>query len=145
MVTVNWVGDMVFESDPPSGKKIVMDAYTEFGGTSKGPTPVETFLSAIAACSAMDVLAILQKKQQKVTGYRIEVEGERPPQGQFPRPFTSLVVRHIVTGQDIDPHAVERAVELSDQKYCSVMATIRSAPPITSEFRIEEAAPATLA
>ena len=139
MVTVKWAGDMVFESTPPSGNKIVLDAYQEFGGTSKGPTPVEAFLSAIAACSAMDVLAILQKKKQRVTAYRIEVEGTRPPQGEFPRPFTTLVVRHIVTGESIDAHAVERAVELSDQKYCSVMATIRSAPPIVSEFKIEEA------
>jgi len=138
MVTVNWVGDLTFEADPPSGNKFLMDSHGDFGGKNRGPTPVETLLSSIAACSAIDVLTILQKKQQKVTDYRIEVEGERPPPGEYPRPFTSLVIRHVVTGENIDPRAVERAVELSDQKYCSVIATLRAAPKVTSEYRIEE-------
>src|SRR4051812_2693202 len=103
-----------------------MDSHPDFGGENRGPSPVEALLSSIAACSAIDVLAILRKKQQKVTAYRIEVEGERPPEGQYPRPFTSIVIRHVVTGVDIDPHAVERAVELSDTKYCGVIATLRN-------------------
>jgi putative redox protein len=138
MVTVNWVGGMAFEADPPSGNKFVMDSHVDFGGENRGPTPLEAFLASAAACSAVDVLAILKKKQQKVTGYRVEVDGERTPEGQYPRPYTSLVVRHIVQGEGIDPRAVERAVELSDEKYCTVMATLRHAPAISSEYRIEE-------
>lgn len=138
MVTVNWVGGMAFEADPPSGNKFLMDSHVDFGGENRGPSPVEALLSAVAACSAIDVLAILKKKQQDVTAYRIEVEGERPPQGQYPRPFTSIVVTHIVTGNDIDPAAVARAVELSDGKYCSVIATLRAGPTVTSDFRIEQ-------
>src|SRR4051794_18456476 len=121
MVKVNWVGALAFEVEPPTGNKFILDSHPEFGGTNQGPTPVEAFLGALAACSAIDVLAILEKKQQKVTAYRIEVEGERPPQGTYPRGFTSLVVRHILAGENLDPHAVERAVELSDQKYCTVI------------------------
>ncbi len=138
MVTVNWIGDMAFDVDPPTGNRFVLDSHPEFGGTNKGPTPVEAFLGALAACSAIDVLAILEKKQQKVTGYRIEVDGERPSQGSYPRGFTSLIVRHIVTGVGLDPHAVERAVELSDQKYCTVITTLRNAPSVSSEWRIDE-------
>jgi putative redox protein len=142
MVTVNWAGGMAFEADPPSGNKFTMDSHPDFGGTNLGPSPVETLLSALGACSAIDVLSILQKKHQRVTAYRIEVDGERPPHGTFPRPFNSLVIRHIVTGVNIDPAAVDRAVQLSDDKYCSVIATLRAAPEVTSEFRIEEATPA---
>jgi len=117
-----------------------MDSHEDHGGTGRGPTPVEAFLSAIGACSAIDVLSILQKKHQKVISYRVEVDGTRPPEGEFPRPFHSIVVRHIVTGENIDPAAVARAVELSDKKYCSVVSTLRSTPTVTTEFKIESVA-----
>ena len=139
MVTINWVGEMAFEANPPSGNNFIMDSHPDFGGTNRGPSPVEAFLSALGACSAIDVLSILKKKKHQVTAYRIEVDGDRPPQGEYPRPFTSLVIRHIVTGVNLDPAAVERAVQLSDDKYCSVSATLREKPTVTSEFRIEEA------
>jgi putative redox protein len=137
MVTVNWKGGMAFESAPPSGSGFVMDAHPDYGGQGLGPSPVEAFLSAVAACSAMDVIAVMQKKRQEVTSYRIEIDGERTTPGEFPRPFTSIVVRHILTGKDLDEAAVQKAVELSDQKYCSVIATLRQCPAIGSEWRIE--------
>jgi putative redox protein len=137
MVTVNWIGGAAFEADPPSGNKFMMDSHVDFGGQNKGPSPVEALLSSIAACSAIDVLSILEKKRQVVTSYRVEVEGQRIPPGEFPRPFTSIVVRHILSGENLDPAAVERAVELSDQKYCSVIATLRASPAVGSEWRIE--------
>ena len=115
-----------------------MDAHPEFGGQGLGPTPVETLLSAIAACSGMDVIAILEKKRQVVTGYRIEVDGDRPPPGNYPRPFSEIRVRHYVTGKNIDPAAVKRAVELSDDKYCTVITTLRAAPKVKSDWVIEE-------
>lgn len=142
MVTVDWVGGMAFSAHPPSGNGFVMDSHAEFGGEDRGPTPVEALLSSIAACSAIDVLSILKKKQQKVTAYRVEVDGERPPAGEYPRPFTSLVIRHVVAGEGIDPAAVARAIQLSDEKYCSVLATLRQGPAVRSEFQIEGAAPA---
>ena len=137
MVTVNWIGGAAFEAVPPSGNRFVMDSHVDFGGRNLGPSPVEAMLSAIAACSAIDVLSILEKKKQIVKSYRIEVDGDRIPPGEFPRPFTSIVIRHIVAGEDLDPAAVQRAVELSDEKYCSVIATLRAAPKITSEWKIE--------
>jgi putative redox protein len=138
VVTVNWKGKMVFEADPPTGNKFTMDAHPESGGENHGPTPVETLLGAVAACGAMDVIAILEKKRQKVDSYRIEVDGTRPPQGEYPRPFLTMSVKHVVRGENIDPAALKRAVELSDEKYCSVLATLRSSPKITSEWEIEE-------
>ena len=134
---MNWIGESAFEALPPSGNRFVIDSHIEFGGTNKGPTPVEALLSSIAACSAIDVLSILQKKKQSVTAYRIEIDGVRPPPGDYPRPFQSITIRHIVVGESIDPAAVARAVELSDSKYCSVIATLRASPRVTSEFEIE--------
>jgi len=137
MVSVEWKGSMVFEATPPSGIRFSMDAYQEVGGSGLGPTPVETLLGAIAGCSGMDVISILRKKQQVVTGYRIEVEGARTPEGEWPRPFETIVIRHVVSGENLDPAAVARAVQLSDEKYCTVVATLRSSPEIRSEWLIE--------
>ncbi|OJU65705.1 MAG: hypothetical protein BGO01_01990 [Armatimonadetes bacterium 55-13] len=136
VVTVNWNGMMAFTSEVPSGNGFTMDAYPGVGGENRGPTPVEALLSSIAACSAMDVISILRKKQQKVTGYQILIEGERVGEGTWPRPFTSIVIRHRLTGEDLDPTAIERAVQLSDEKYCSVIATLRQGPKIESNWEI---------
>lgn len=137
MVTVEWKGGMAFEALPPSGNKFVMDAISEVGGQNLGPTPMEALCASVAACSAMDVIPILLKKRQSVTAYRIEVEWTRGPEGVFPRPITSMVVRHILSGENLDEASVARAVELSDEKYCSVMATLRATPTCVSEYRIE--------
>ncbi|MEJ5170642.1 MAG: OsmC family protein, partial [Fimbriimonadales bacterium] len=69
--------------------------------------------------------------------YRVEVEGERGPEGEYPRPYLSLRVRHIVKGENLDPAAVARAVELSDTKYCTVISTLRAAPKVESVWEIE--------
>jgi putative redox protein len=134
--SVTWDGEMGFQADPPSGNRFVFDAHPEFGGKNKGPSPLETLLCALAACTGMDVISILRKKRQTVTSYRIEVEGERDPEGTWPRPFKRIRVRHILEGPDLDEAAVQRAVELSDEKYCSVSATLRSRPEIETEWRV---------
>lgn len=137
MITVNWKTALEFEAETETGHHVTLDAYPEDGQTSKGPTPVEMLLASMAACSAIDVVMIMQKKRQVVTSYRVEVEGERGPQGVYPRPFLSFKVRHIIDGENIDPAAFERAVQLSDEKYCTVMTTLRSAPEIRTEWQIE--------
>lgn len=138
MVVVNWKGGMAFEAIPPSGNRFVMDAIPEFGGANLGPSPVEALMGSLAACSAMDVVGIMEKQRQVITDYRIEVEWTRPPQGQYPRPIETVKVRHIVKGVNIEPGALAKAVELSDTKYCTVIATFRSGSVVTSEYRIEE-------
>ncbi len=134
---VSWKGRRVFEAEPESGNRFVMDAYPESGGQDRGPTPMEAFLLSGAACSAMDVLQILEKKRQRVTSYRVEVQGERAEDGPYPRPFTRLVFRHILEGENLDQNAVDQAVRLSDEKYCTVIATLRATPNVTSVFEIE--------
>lgn len=127
---------MVFEAEPASGNRFTMDGYSEDREPVHGPTPVEALLSSIAACSAMDVVNILEKKRQKIESYRVEVEGDRIPPGQWPRPFLSIRVKHILKGQ-IDPDALARAIELTDEKYCSVIATLRQSPKVESVWEIE--------
>ncbi len=136
MIQVEWKGERTIEAIPPSGNRFVMDAYPEAGGHNQGPTPLEAFVAAGAACSAMDVLQILEKKRQTVTSYRVEVEGERADSGPYPSPFTKLVYRHILQGENLDESAVEQAVKLSDEKYCTVIATLRAAPEVSSIFDI---------
>lgn len=130
-VSMQWKGGMAFEGQTKTGVTYTMDAYPESGGQGLGPTPVEAMMSALAACSAMDVLSILRKKRQEVTSYRVEVEAHRDvPEGQYPRPFSRITVKHIVSGPNLDAGAVDRAVELSDSKYCSVATTLRLGPQI---------------
>ncbi len=138
MITVDWKGNMAFEANMPSGNTLLMDAYPESGGSQSGPTPVEALVASIAGCSAMDVVSILKKKQQEITSYRVEIEWDRGPEGVYPRPITGVRVKHIVRGANVDPAAVARAVQLSDEKYCTVMATLRQSTPIQSEWTIEE-------
>lgn len=126
---------MAFSANTESGHQLRMDAYPESGGEQSAPTPVETLLASIAGCSGMDVISILKKKRQPVTSYRIEIEGERNPPGEFPRPFKSITLRHIVEGDEVDPTAIEQAVRLSDEKYCSVIATLRLAPTVRSVWK----------
>ena len=140
MTTVEWKGNRVFEAQPPSGNRFLMDAYPEVGGQNMGPSPMEAFISAAAACSGIDVLLILEKKRQQLTSYSIEVEGTRAEDGPYPRPYTRLVFKHHLKGVNLDTGAVEQAIKLSDEKYCTAIATMRMSPDVSSVFDISEAA-----
>lgn len=117
----------------------MMDTFPDPGEETAGPTPFEAFLSGIAACSAYDVILILQKKKQKVHEYYVEIDGERTEEGKYPRPYISLTLRHVIKGEEIDQAAVEQAVKLSDEKYCSAIATVRQGPTVSSVFEVHEA------
>lgn len=136
-LAVHWRGDMVFETDTPSGGNFKMDTHPDYGGSKAGPTPFEALLASAAACSAIDVLTVLQKKKQNVESYNIEVEWHRDPAGVYPRPIKTMTVRHIVKGEGLDPAAVERAVALSDEKYCSVLASLRAPVEVESVWEIQ--------
>ena len=127
-----WKGDLLFEASAPSGAKYLMESSGD-----GGPTPIEAFVSSLAACSAMDVVSILKKSRQPLEAYRVEVEWERGPKDVYPRPVTKIVVRHVVKGK-VDPKALEKAVRLSDQKYCGVTATLRSGPELVTESAVED-------
>lgn len=134
---VTWKGDMRFEAVGDSGRALVMDTHPDLGGTA-GPTPVEALMASLAACSAMDVVSILKKKKQDVTDYWVEVQAQRGPEGVYPRPITKFTVKHVVKGNGLDAVAVARSIELSEEKYCTVLSTLRLGPELDSSFEIRE-------
>ncbi len=118
--TLSLVGDMRFEARVGSGHTIVMDN----GEGDTGARPAELVGVALGGCTAMDVISILRKKRQAVTGYEIRVTGLQ--EESHPHNFTRFDIVHVVDGQDIDPEAVRRAIELSATRYCSVGSTLSS-------------------
>jgi putative redox protein len=95
-------------------------------------------LVALGGCTGVDVVSILKKKRERITDYRVEVGGDR--REEYPRSFTKLYVHHVLTGHSLSRSAVAHAIELSEQKYCSVAATLRPGAEIVSSFEIVEAA-----
>jgi putative redox protein len=129
--TVKWTGDEVFIGTPPSGHAVVLDTK---GDSKTAPSPVEMLLLAVAACSASDVISILLKKRQDVTAYDVEISGDRAE--EHPRKFVKMHVHHIVHGRSVSAKALADAIKLSDDKYCSVAATVRPTAEITTSYEI---------
>jgi putative redox protein len=131
--TVYFADNDLFVGITPSGHAITLDTAHD---RSAAPSPVELLLVALGSCTAVDVVGILAKKRQKVTGYKVEVSGER--REEHPRSYKLMKVHHIVKGSNIAAHAVAQAIELSENKYCSVAATLRPTVEIHSTFEIIE-------
>ncbi|HLG73987.1 MAG TPA: OsmC family protein [Chloroflexota bacterium] len=135
--TVQLDRDMRFVATSATGHQMTMDASPEGGGHDAGPMPIELVLMGLGGCTAMDVLGILRKMRQDVTDYRIEVHGTR--RDEHPKVFTDVTVEHIVTGHHLSPAAVEKAVTLSWEKYCSVGAMLEVTAHMTHTWRLVEA------
>ena len=132
--TVKYAGDEFFIGTPPSGHAQLMDSK---GDRRAATTPLEMLLVAVAGCTAADVISILIKKRQDVTGYNVEIEGTRAE--DHPRKFTKFHIHHIVRGKSVSEKAVADAIKLSDTTYCSVAATVRPTAEITTSYEIIEA------
>ncbi len=130
---------MSFEGTGPSGLTLPMDTSSQFGGDDNGFRPMELLLIGLAGCTGMDVISILKKKRQDVTAFEVRVQGERAE--DHPKVFTHIVVEYVVTGRDLDPVAVERAVELSSTKYCSAEAMLDKVAKIENKITIQQAEP----
>lgn len=135
--TVRYAGDDLFVGMPPSGKAFLMDAN---GERKSAPTPLEHLLVSVAGCTAFDVQPILQKKRQEVTDYWVEITGERREEN--PRAFIKFQIKHVVHGRNISEKAVADAIALSEEKYCSVAATVRTTAQISSSYEIVDSADA---
>jgi putative redox protein len=129
-------GDMQFEGLSSSGHRLIMDADDESGGQNKGFRPMELLLVGFGGCSGMDVISILRKKRQNVTGLEINVKGERAD--SHPHVYKDVHIEYVVRGKEIQKDAVERAIALSLDKYCSVGATLAKAGTVTHSYRIVE-------
>ena len=129
---------MRFEVEAGSGHHITLDAAEHDGGHNEGFRPMELLLVGLAGCTGMDVISILRKKRQDVTGYEVHVTGVRAE--EHPMVFVEITVEHIVTGHRIQPEAVARAIELSEERYCGAGAMLGKVAHLTHTYRIVEAA-----
>ena len=109
---------------------------TSFAHALSAPSPMELLLIALGGCTGADVVGILEKKRQRVTGYDIEVRAER--RAEHPRIYTKIEVIHRVRGHAIDPKAVEHAIELSETKYCSVSAMLGASAQLSMRYEVQE-------
>jgi len=129
-----WVEGMQFvATGEKSGGTFVMDGASEFGGASNSVRPLEALLGSLAGCSGMDIISILKKKRQRVTGLHINLRGIKAE--EYPQRLVRIEVEYVVRGWDIAPEAVARALDLSMGKYCSVRGSLNS--EVVYTYRIE--------
>jgi putative redox protein len=133
---ITWIEDMQFVAQGDSGHPIVMDASEEIGGHGAGARPMEVLLMGILGCTAMDVISVLKKKRQTVHGLKVFATGERAP--EQPKYFTKIHLEYVAYGE-VDPVALARSIQLSEEKYCSAIATVRGSAQFTSSYRVEKA------
>lgn len=131
---VTWLRDMTFDAQA-DGHHVILDARGQTGD-QRGPTPVGLLLAALAGCTAMDVISILKKKRQDVSGLVVRVEGRQVD--DHPHKFEDITITYEVHGKGVDRVAAERSVELSDEKYCSISATIRQGARIATRVEVVE-------
>jgi putative redox protein len=131
---VKWVEKRQFVGTDSSKHSVVMSSQDEDNAT--GMKPSELLLVALAGCTSYDVVGILEKKRQKLTGLEVTVTGEQEPDP--PWTYRKIHVHYVVRGKGLREKAVRDAIELSDEKYCSVSATLRGAAEITYDYTIVE-------
>lgn len=138
---ITWINGRAFLGESSSGHAVVMDGAPEAGGRNIGVRPMEMLLLGLGGCTAFDVVMILEKGRQKVTGCEVALEGEREPvePGSEMKPFTKVHMVFTLTGRGLNPAQVERAIKLSEEKYCSATAMFRKTAEMTSEWRVVEA------
>ena len=124
-VTVKWVDGAMFVGESGSGHSVVMDGPPDHGGRNLGPRPMEMLLLGVGGCASFDVMAMLQKSRQQVVDCRVEIEAERAD--AVPAVFTKIHLHFVVTGVDVKEKQVQRAVELSAEKYCSASIMLGAA------------------
>jgi putative redox protein len=134
-VTTKWLDKMAFEADV-NGHKIIIDAESGVGGENRGPRPKLFMLSALGGCTAMDVVSILKKMRVDLAGLNVTVEGDLTE--EFPKHFSKMHVIYEFTGKDLPLEKLQKAVDLSEEKYCGVRAVYKKALELTSEIRIIE-------
>ncbi len=127
---------MRFDVETGSGHHVILDAAEHNGGQNSGPQPMEMLLVALAGCSGMDILSILRKKRQDITGYELRIHGMRAE--EHPKVYLDITLEHIFTGHNIRPEAVERAIELTEERYCGASAMLGKTATIGHTFSIIE-------
>ncbi len=137
-VKVRWSSGRQFVGWDATGHGVVMDASPEHKGEGTGARPIELLLYGLGGCTAMDVVSVLEKKRQDVTSVELEITGTQR-EDDYPHYYERIHIEYVVAGRNVDPAAVRRAIELSDEKYCSVKGSLGPQVEVTTSFRVEEA------
>jgi putative redox protein len=133
---VKWVDGMSFMAETESGHLLMMDGAPDSGGRNLAPRPMETVLAGTGGCSAYDVVVILRKSQQDVTGCEVQLKAERAEAD--PKVFTRIHMHFVVRGKGLRRNVVEHAIRLSHDKYCSASIMLGKTAEITHDYEIVE-------
>ncbi len=133
---IQWVGGMAFDVTTASGHTLRVDGPPDLGGENTGPRPMEMLLSALGSCSAVDVVHILRRSRADVRGCRVRVEGKRAETD--PKVFTDIHLEFVLSGPELSEKLVDRAVNLSADKYCSVARMLEASCNLTHSWRLED-------
>jgi putative redox protein len=132
-INVNWLENMAFEAEV-NGLKILIDADEKVGGKNRGPRPKPLMMVALAGCTGMDVISILGKMRVKVDRFNVKVEGDL--EEEHPKPYRKMHIIYQFSGQDLPMEKLEKAVNLSQERYCGVSHNYRKAMELTHEIQI---------
>ena len=133
-VKMTWDGGIKFSGTGAFGHKISTDGGKQAGGNEDGFKPTELLLYGIAGCTGIDVVLILEKQRQELTGLEIEVLAHQNE--NYPKPFHTIEVKYIARGKDLDPKKLAKAIELSESKYCVVSQTVQSPAEVKTSYEI---------
>ena len=132
LAEVDWSEGNVFLGSDTSGHTVVYDSAE---GVQRGIGPMRALLTSLGACTGMDIVAILNKRKQKLTSLKIQLTGGRPEHG-LPKPWTSIHIKYVLSGVDLEEKYVEEAIRDSTEKFCHVAATLRPTANITYSYEI---------
>jgi len=135
---VKWLDNMSFVGESASGHSVVMDGPPEFGGQNLGIRPMEMLILGLGGCSSFDVILILKKSKQQVEHCEVELDYDRAEEN--PKVYTRIHMHFIVSGKSLDTKRVQRAIELSADKYCSASIMLGKTATITHDFEIVDTA-----
>ncbi|OQS45933.1 OsmC family protein [Chromobacterium violaceum] len=133
---LKWVDGVCFMGETGSGHAVVMDGAPEGGGRNLGPRPMELVLLGTAGCTSYDVITILKKSRQNVRDCWVDIQADRADAD--PKVFTRIHFHFVVVGRELKPDAVERAIKLSAEKYCSASIMLAKTADITHDFELRE-------
>jgi putative redox protein len=133
---VIWQENMAFTGSADSGFNVQLDSKKEVGGEGRGFVPMELMAISLVGCTAMDVMSILRKKRQDVTGFEVHVDAPRA--AEHPKVFTNATVDYLISGHSVDEKAVVRAIQLSAENYCPAQAMLGKVMPIDLHYQIFE-------
>ncbi|HEX7380875.1 MAG TPA: OsmC family protein [Nevskiaceae bacterium] len=133
---VRWIENAAFVAETGSGHAFIIDGPESIGGRNLGPRPMELMLASVGGCSSVDIVRILRKARQEISGCEVRVSGTRAETD--PKVYTAIHLHFVISGHDVSESHVKRAVELSAEKYCSASIMLSKAAAVTHDYEIVE-------